>query len=397
MLEPLAPSDAAMWRCVTHTLLATLLPAIDDPWARAAAVQLASLANDAGMRLAVGLDPAIEVSVQDSDDALISAYRGNVPQLATPRHGPQSGSNAWTAALAAWLSDHHVGSGISRVQRIATGNSRAMWRVDQTEGPALVLRIEQGGVFGSDGTTEATRMMYLASLGLPVAPVLGIEPTGAVLGYPFFVMKYVENNSGAGEDRSLPQPIAAEYVRRLHGLHSVHAPLSWGATDARTACLQQIDRWDGLHRSAVEQPLPALVAGAEWLRRNLAVDGPAVVVHGDPGPGNFLHDGERVLVFTDWEFVHGGHPAEDWAFLVRMRGARTMPEDAWFQLIRQETGVVLDEPTMRYWTAFNYFKGACANLTCLAAFEGPNPAPNMAIIGTALQRRFQNAMTALIT
>ena len=49
------------------------------------------------------------------------------------------------------------------------------------------------------------------------------------------------------------------------------------------------------------------------------------IVHGDPGPGNFVHDGRQVLAFTDWEFSHLGDPTEDWSFLLSMRGSRTMP------------------------------------------------------------------------
>jgi aminoglycoside phosphotransferase (APT) family kinase protein len=397
MDDAVAPSDVALWRSVAHTLVTTVLPAIADPWARTAAIQLVGLAVDAGARLVVDDGVITEPTVQQRDEALIASYRGVVPHLpATAELHGASGSSEWVSALEAWLIASQISKGVSEVQRIATGNSRAMWKVVQTQGPPIVVRIEQGGVFGSDGTTEANRMRYLAGLGVPVAPVLGIEPTGTVLGHPFFVMQFVDSNSGSGEDRSLPDAVAADYVKRLHGLHSNHSPSEWGATSAHAACLEQIDRWDALHRASVNQPVGALVAGADWLRSHLAVSGPAVVVHGDPGPGNFLHDGERCLIFTDWEFVHGGHPCEDWAFLIRMRGARTMTEPQWLQLIERETGVVLDEPTMRYWAAFNYFKGACANLTCLAAFEGPNPAPNMAIIGTALQRRFQHAMTDLI-
>jgi aminoglycoside phosphotransferase (APT) family kinase protein len=260
-----------------------------------------------------------------------------------------------------------------------------------------VLRIEQGGVFGSDGTVEAQRMAQLARLGLPVVPIIGIEPTGSVLGNPFFVMEFIDSVVAAGEDRSLSKAVAADFVRRLHELHSVSAPADWGPATMYDACLAQIDRWNSLYRQSVTRPIDALERGADWLRRNLAASGPATVVHGDPGPGNFLHDGTHLIAFTDWEFVHGGHPVEDWAFLIRMRGARTMSEAQWLDLISKETGSDLDEPALRFWSAFNFFKGACANLTCLAAFEGPHPAPNMAIIGTALQRRFQNEMTALIS
>ena len=51
----------------------------------------------------------------------------------------------------------------------------------------------------------------------------------------------------------------------------------------------------------------------------------------------------------------------------------------------------------RYWEAFNLFKGACANRTCLEVFEdGRNRAPNMAIIGTALHQVFLRRLVAIV-
>jgi aminoglycoside phosphotransferase (APT) family kinase protein len=120
------------------------------------------------------------------------------------------------------------------------------------------------------------------------------------------------------------------------------------------------------------------------------------LVHGDPGPGNFVHDGHRVLAFTDWEFSHLGDPTEDWAFLLSMRGSRTMPLDDWVALIRRELDLEVDAQHMHYWQVFNFFKGACANRSCLSAFAGANPRPNMALIGTVLQQTFTRQMADLI-
>jgi len=38
-----------------------------------------------------------------------------------------------------------------------------------------------------------------------------------------------------------------------------------------------------------------------------------VLCHGDVGPGNFLHDGDRVTALLDWEFAHFGDPMDDLA------------------------------------------------------------------------------------
>lgn len=44
------PTDAQLWRSVEHTVRTVLLPAIDDDWARAAAIQLVGLARYAQAR-----------------------------------------------------------------------------------------------------------------------------------------------------------------------------------------------------------------------------------------------------------------------------------------------------------------------------------------------------------
>jgi hypothetical protein len=87
---------------------------------------------------------------------------------------------------------------------------------------------------------------------------------------------------------------------------------------------------------------------------------------------------------------------EDWAYLVNMRGNRTMSPDAWLGLFRDVAGVDVSERDLHYWSVFNYFKGACANATCRRAFATTNPAPNMGIIGTALHQTFVRQVAALI-
>jgi hypothetical protein len=44
------PTDEELWRGVEHTVRRVLLPAIDDDWARAAAIQLVGLARYAATR-----------------------------------------------------------------------------------------------------------------------------------------------------------------------------------------------------------------------------------------------------------------------------------------------------------------------------------------------------------
>ena len=301
-------------------------------------------------------------------------------------------------ALQAWLGDQ-LGrpTTVVDLHRIATGHSRAMWFVRLDDGQRLVARVDQGGVFGTTGVDEFPIMRAAGRLGCPVAPVRWLEATGTVLGQPFFVMDFVESAPVGREDRTLGDDVARDLVARLHELHGVgwrsELPVPAEPTGATHA---QIARWAGVYRSASPTAVPLLDEGEAWLHRHAPALAEPSIVHGDPGPGNFLHDGARVVALTDWEFAHLGDPMEDWVYLISMRGARTMPPDAWRAVIANVAGVEVTAWHLRYWGAFNLFKGACANLTCLDAFAGANPAPNMAIIGTALHQTFLRRLADLV-
>ena len=79
-----------------------------------------------------------------------------------------------------------------------------------------------------------------------------------------------------------------------------------------------------------------------------------------------------------------------------MRGSRTMSRDEWMALFLDVAGVQLSERDLHFWSVFNYFKGACANVTCLRVFTTTNPAPNMVLIGTALHQTYVRQTATLI-
>ena len=164
-------------------------------------------------------------------------------------------------------------------------------------------------------------MQAVGRLGFPVARVRWLEPTGTVIGQPFFVMDFIEGGVAAGrEDRSLAPELAVDFVRRLDELHR----LDWtGVLDGpppSEATHVQIERWADVYRSTSRRAVPLLEEGAAWLHARAPALERVALVHGDPGPGNFVHDGQRVLALTDWEFSHLGDPTEDWSFLLSMRG-----------------------------------------------------------------------------
>jgi aminoglycoside phosphotransferase (APT) family kinase protein len=300
--------------------------------------------------------------------------------------------------LEAWLRDQRRdGAELVELRRIATGNSRANWFARMSDGERYVVRVEQGGVFGTSSADEFRFMQAAARLGCPVAAVRWFEPTGDVVGQPFFVMDFLDGAAADRNDRSMSPDLVDDFVGRLDGLHRT----DWtsqldGAVTAGEATHEQIERWHGVYRAETDIAIPLLEEGAAWLHRHAPTCDRVAIVHGDPGPGNVVHDGSRVIAFTDWEFTHLGDATEDWAYLMTMRGARTMGREQWLAVLRRVAGVSLSDAQIHYWSVFNFFKGACANLTCRRVFRTVNPAPNMALIGTALHQTYVRQVARLI-
>ena len=290
--------------------------------------------------------------------------------------------------LATWLTAEH-GSPVEilRAEIIGGGFSRRMWRTTvSTDGNThnVIVRIEQGGMFGTETTTEVAAMRGLLHAGYRVPAIVHIEPTGSVLGEPFFVMEEVP-----GEVR-LDDAGLDDIIRSVAELHQV--PVTAIDTSGRTpeqVISDNIDGWLTLYRAHAALPIPLIEQGAAWLRANLEPTGPSVIVHGDAGPGNALFDAENGLTVLDWEFAHVGDAAEDWAYLALIRGRRTMSPEAWKARLTETVGLEYTEQRWRNWLAYNHFRGACVNLTALTVFtEGSHRTADQLAIGIAVHLRF---------
>jgi aminoglycoside phosphotransferase (APT) family kinase protein len=279
--------------------------------------------------------------------------------------------------------------------RMAMGQSRAMYRLElehpcegdaaQTRRQSIVLRVEQWGLLGTDSRDEVRVMRALHAAGYPVAKVLVDEPSDELLGQPFFAMEFAEGSS-VFVRKSLD-----EYVRTLDRLHRMD-PLETGLDflpapeGPRGGALSQVERWYRVYRwGLVGEPSPLVEEAAAWLRNNAPESERIGVVHGDPGPGNYLHRDGALSCIVDWEFTHIGDPEEDWAYLISMRGMGVMNEDDWVRYLREVVGIELDRKRLRYWQALNFFKGVCIDQTALKIYMNrTNLAPNMLAIGTAV-------------
>jgi aminoglycoside phosphotransferase (APT) family kinase protein len=311
------------------------------------------------------------------------------------------------AALARYLAERlgaDDGVELEGPDRIATGNSRRMLSASvrftqggEARNEDYVIRVEQGGVFGTGSEREVAVMRAAREAGLPVARIRWLETGSDCLGAPFFVMDRVHGlgaNPGMGSIRDY-----VRWTREQHALDWKAAGLDFLPTPSAgpEAAILEIDHWDQIHRDARFLPVPLLEETAAWLRRNAPDTERIALIHGDPGAGNYMFEGDSVTAITDWEFAHLGDPDEDWVYMATIRGSGVMPVDAWRSFLAEEAGVAISDERWRYWDVFNRFKGACANLTALRIFvEGTNPAPNMAAVGTSLHLLFLTQIADLV-
>jgi aminoglycoside phosphotransferase (APT) family kinase protein len=410
---PLGPAERRRWQevaayraarrpdpnpergAVLRDLLA--LPAADDQQVLDAAARLLSDAAPGGAGTGDAGAPALAGQVYalcrrwfDEDVAaaapLLELFTGHHRD---PEGGPPGADPDLLDRLAGWLAQR--GARLQDATVIAGGFSRLMLDVRWTGGHGVV-RIEQDGMFGTEGRREASVMRILRTHGYPVPAILWEEPDPAALGHPFFVMEFVDGRART-DDEGLDDMLRA--LRQLHGLDQppVDQVAALDGLPAGRGPEQAIDaqllHWHDVYRSAVTYPIPLLERGFAWLRANLRPTGPSVVVHGDPGPGNALQNATGVAAVIDWELAHAGDAAEDWAYLALIRGRRLASPESWKKRLAATVGVEYDEPTWRAWEAFNSVKGACVNLTALDVFaRTARPTPDLLAIGVAVHLRF---------
>jgi aminoglycoside phosphotransferase (APT) family kinase protein len=408
---PLGPAEQQRWRevaaygaarrpdpnpqraAVLRDLLG--LPAADDREALEAAGRLLgdAVTGDAGSAALARQVHALCLQWFDEDikeaAPLLELFTGHHrdPEGGAPQADPEL-----VGRLATWLTERSgPGARLNDVTVISGGFSRLMLDVRWTGGRGVV-RIEQDGMFATEGRREAAAMRILRAHGYPVPAVLWEESDPGVLGHPFFVMEHVAGRART-DDEGLDDMLRS--LARLHGLGR-QAVDEIAALDGlaaggepELAISAQLRHWHDVYRSAVEYPIPLLERGFAWLRAHLRATGPSVVVHGDPGPGNALQDSGGVAAVIDWEFAHAGDAAEDWAYLALIRGRRLGSPQSWKARLAATVDVGFGEPTWRAWEAFNSVKGACVNLTALDVFRRSlRPTPDLLAIGVAVHLRF---------
>ena len=193
----------------------------------------------------------------------------------------------------------------------------------------------------------------LAKCGIRAPGFLAAEPKHLAL-----LTTLVPGSDAASRDRAEAEAVARDMVSQLAALHRV---------DVRSLDLQAFgdpsapvsarisERLEALQaENLATAPDPVLQLALRWLRDNIPSDeGPAVLVHGDAGPGNFLHADGRVTALIDWELSHLGDPIEDLAQIwVRMLFQPFLPMRQVIESYEAAGGRAVDTDRLRYYRLY---------------------------------------------
>ena len=157
---------------------------------------------------------------------------------------------------------------------------------------------------------EFSVLQAVRGVGIPAPVPLLLDETGAILPFPYLVVKFVD-----GEVEHSPTDAQAFVTQTAAELARVHR------VDATRPEVRSLpSRSDWLAGARAEKPADVdealgRAASAALLRGAwpLPHPNPPALLHGDPWPGNMLWHEGRLVAMIDWEEAHIGDPLEDLA------------------------------------------------------------------------------------
>ena len=232
--------------------------------------------------------------------------------------------------LEAFLDDHGLGAGPLGVERIGDGGGSNFSFLVRRGDERLVLRRPPRPPLppsAHDMVREARLQLALAPHGIRLPPILAVCEDEAVLGVPFYVMRFLD---GHVVTNALPPGLDEPEARRRLGEELVDALVEIHAADVRDPGLaafarsgsyleRQVRRFTQLWDVNATRELPVVVAVGRGLAELLPEQQATTVVHGDYRLGNLMvaeDRPDRVIAVLDWEMGAIGDPRADLGYLL---------------------------------------------------------------------------------
>jgi aminoglycoside phosphotransferase (APT) family kinase protein len=209
-----------------------------------------------------------------------------------------------------------------RLRHVPGGASRQTFLVEAAQRRWVLRRDPPGAQSFVPLAVEFGVIQAAGAAGVPVPPLLLLEPDGGRFESPGYLMEHVTGESVAprilrrDEYAAARERLVAELAGALAAIHSIDLEQVGDVPGADgDPALAACGLWEG-ELDEVGEPLPAVEAGLRWLRLNTPRPPAApALIHGDFRLGNFIVSPTGLEAVIDWELCHLGDPAEDVGWL----------------------------------------------------------------------------------
>jgi len=240
----------------------------------------------------------------------------------TPKQVRQ-GEELDVAKLSAYLAQQ-FGAGEVSVAQFPGGHSNLTYLVRHGDREYVLRRPPFGSKVKSahDMGREFTVLTKLSAVYERAPKPFAYEPTGDVLGAPFYLM---ERRHGVVLRKALPETLAIDLpkVRQVCNL-LVDALVDLHAVDYTAAGLgefgkpvgyieRQVTGWTKRYVDSQTDDIPAVTESAAWLAAHLPAEGAPALIHNDFKFDNVIYDPglDRITGVLDWEMATIGDPLMD--------------------------------------------------------------------------------------
>uniref|UniRef100_A0A6B2KYB4 Acyl-CoA dehydrogenase family member 11 n=1 Tax=Arcella intermedia TaxID=1963864 RepID=A0A6B2KYB4_9EUKA len=222
---------------------------------------------------------------------------------------------------------HVFGKRVEKILQFEGGQSNPTYYFMDDKNNQFVLRKKPSGQLlpSAHAVEREYRVIKaLAKTDVPVPPVYHLCTDHAVIGTPFYVMKYLQGRILT--DIALPQcspsertAIYQELISVLARIHNVGLA-GVGLADfgpAGNYYERQIGRWTKQYEGSKTKEIPEMDKLIKWLPNNIPTQKETTLVHGDFRLGNVMfHPTEpKIIAVLDWELSTLGHPYSDLSYL----------------------------------------------------------------------------------
>jgi aminoglycoside phosphotransferase (APT) family kinase protein len=235
----------------------------------------------------------------------------------------RQGEELDVARLSAYL-EQQFGPGAVSVSQFPGGHSNLTYLVRHGDHDYVLRRPPFGSKVKSahDMGREYNVLSHLSAVYDRAPRPYAYEPTGEVLGAPFYLM---ERRRGVILRKEVPPEVIDDLprIRRICE-HLVDALVDLHAVDYAAAGLgdfgkpvgyieRQVSGWTKRYVDSQTDEIPSVTEAAAWLGSHMPAEGPPALIHNDFKFDNVIFDPglERITGVLDWEMATVGDPLMD--------------------------------------------------------------------------------------